>query len=130
MKQWRKDGITITEAELGDLAPSDGEVLCELDGVHFRFTAETIGQQRWRSAPSRGAAVVLTLRQIDGPPSSEPIYLVEFSDASRLDGACSHERQCGQLADAREIADRTTRRYLCAELFRRAGEMIAGDQAA
>ncbi len=130
MRQWRKDGIPITEADLGDLATSDGEAYCEFGGLRFRFTAETIGRQAWQPAPPPGAAAVLTLRQVGAPPASEPIHLVGLADASPLDTTRCEAWQRNHLADAQAIAARTARRYVCSELFRRAEELIAGDQAA
>ncbi len=128
MRQWRKNGIPIDDEELCNLASRDGEALCEFGGVHFRFTAETVRSHSSKPIPSRGATVVLSLRQIDRP--ADPIYLVEFADAGLLDSTRCEVRQYGQLNDARRIAGRTARRYVCAELFRKAEGLIAGDQAA
>ena len=97
-------------------------------GVHFRFTAETVRSHSSKPVPSRGATVVLSLRQTDRP--TDPIYLVEFADAGLLDSTRCEVGQCRQLNDARRIADRTARRYLCTELFRKAEGLIASDQAA
>ena len=130
MSQWRKDGHPIADEEIADLAFYDGEALCELGGVRFRFTVETIDAHVANPARQPAGAVVLTLRQIDCPLVADPIYLVEFAHAGPLASAECEARQCGQLADALEIADRTARRYLCVELFRTAEELIAGDQAA
>jgi len=130
VRQWHKDGIAIDDVELGDLASSDCDALCELDGVRLRFTAETVAQQPWQPVAAHGAAVVLTLRQIDCPQAADPIYLVEYTDAGPLASATCAARQCRQLADAVEITDRTARRYICTELFRRAQDIIGGDQAA
>lgn len=129
MRQWSKDGIAIDDAKLDDLAASDCEALCEFCGVRFRFTAETILDQSWRLAAGQGAAAVLTLRQIDGLPAADPIHLVEFTDATQPALASCEGRQCGQLADALAIADRTARRYVCGELFRKAEHIITGDRA-
>jgi hypothetical protein len=130
VRKWRKNGIAIDDAELGDLAASDCEAVFELDGVRLRFTAETIAARFWQSAVGQGAALVLTLRQIDSPPAADPIHLVELSGAARLASRTCEGRHCGQLADALAIADGTARRYVCGELFRKAREIIAGDRAA
>jgi hypothetical protein len=130
VRQWRKNGIAIDDAELGDLAASDCEAVCELDGVRLRFTAETITARFWQCAVAQGAALVLTLRQIDSPRGADPIHLVELSGAAPLASRSCEGRQCGQLADALAIADRTARRYVCGELFRKARELIAGHRAA
>ena len=130
MRQWRKDGIPIDRADLGDLATSDGEALCEFGGVQFRFTAETVGRQAWRPAPPPGAAAVLTLQQVGAPPASDPIHLVGLADASPLDATRCKAGQRNQLADAQAIATRTARRYVCTELFRKAEKLSVGDQAA
>ena len=130
MGKWRKDGRLIADEEIADLASYDGEALCELGGVRFRFTVETVDPHVANPAREPAAAVVLTLRQIDCPLVADPIYLVEFAHAGPLASAECEARQCGQLADALEIADRATRRYLCVELFRTAEGLIAGDQAA
>ena len=73
---------------------------------------------------------MLTLRQVGAPPASEPIHLVGLADASPLDTTRCEAWQRNHLADAQAIAARTARRYVCSELFRRAEELIAGDQAA
>jgi hypothetical protein len=131
VRQWRRNGIPIDDGDLGDLASSDGEALCEFGGVRFRFTAETIERHPRQAAPRRAAAVVLTLRQIGSPQGAAGgIHLVEFADPGLSDSSRCDARQCGQLADARAIADRTARRYVCAELFRKAQDIVAGDQAA
>jgi hypothetical protein len=124
VRRWSKDGIPIDDEELGDLAASDGEAFCELDGVRFRFTAATIERRPARPAPRHDAAVVLTLRQIDAPRAADPIYLVEFADAGLLASTDCEAQECGRLADALEIADRTARRYVCSELFRKARVII------
>ena len=128
--QWRADGIPISEEDLADLASRDGEALCEFDGVHFRFTAESVAGHPVGPARRHASTVVLTLRQIGGPRLTGGIHLVEFSDAAPLASASCEERQCVQLADALEITDRTARRYLCAELFHKAQDIVAGGQAA
>ncbi len=130
VRQWRRDGIPIDDEDLGDLASCDGEALCEFEGVRFRFTAESIAGHPVEPAPRHGNAVVLTLRQIGGPRIAGGIHLVEFTEAGPLASASCEERQCGQLADALEITDRTARRYLCAELFHKAQDIVAGGQAA
>ncbi len=128
MTQWYRDGIAIDDADLGDLAATDGEALCEFDGVRLRFTAETIARSPTRPADS--TAALLTLRQVDGSPGADPIYLADFADTAGLDVPHCARRQCGQLADAQAIAERTARRYVCAELFHRAQGIIGGDRAA
>jgi hypothetical protein len=130
VRQWYRDGLPIDERDLGDLAARDGEALCECGGLHFRFTAETIAGHPVQPAPRHSAAVVLTLRQIDRPQTADPIYLVEFTDAGSLGATRCAARQCERLADALEIADRTGRRYVCAELFHKAEDLIAGARAA
>jgi len=129
VRQWRKDGMAIDDTGLCDLGARDGEALCELDGVRLRFTAETVERRARLNDGPQGSTVVLTLRQIDGPADAEPIHLVAYTDAP-LSGAACEGRRCGQLDDARAIAERTARRYVCTELFRRAADIIAGDQAA
>jgi hypothetical protein len=130
MRQWRKNGVPIDEHDLCDLAANDGETLCELGGWRFRFTARTIRRQTSQPAPRHDAAAVFTLQQVEPTSSADPIYLVEFTDGGHLASAACEERQCAQLADAAEIADRTARRYVCGELFRQARDLIGGDQAA
>ena len=130
MRQWRKDGIAIGDAELCNLAAHDCEAFCELNGVRLRFTAETIDRHPSRRYGRQASTMVLTLRQVGGPQIAGPIHLVDFAEASPLSSASCEGRRCGQLDDARALADRTARRYVCAELFRKAGEMIAGDEAA
>lgn len=130
MRNWCKNGISIGEADLGDLAMDDGEVFCELEGVQCRLTVETVGRQSWPLAPSPGAAAVLTLRQVGGPPVSDPIHLVGFADASALDTTRCQTWQCEQLAAARVIAARAARRYVCSELFRSAERLIVDNQVA
>jgi hypothetical protein len=130
MRQWRKNGVPIDESDLCDLAANDGETLCELGGWRFRFTARTIRRQAAQLAPRHDAPAVFTLQQVDPTPSANPIYLVEFTDGGHLASAACEAQQCGQLADAVEIADRTARRYVCGELFRQARRLIGGDQAA
>jgi hypothetical protein len=130
MRQWRKNGVPIDEKDLCDLASNDGETLCELGGWRFRFTARTIRRQTAQPASGHDAAAVFTLRQVEPTSAADPIYLVEFTDGGHLDTAACEARQCGQLADAAEIADRTARRYVCGELFRQARDLIGGDQAA
>ncbi len=131
MRQWSRNGIPVDDDDLGDLASSDGEALCEFGDVRFRFTVETVERHRGQAAPGRGAAVVLTLRQIDSPRGATGgIHLVEFTDPQLLDSSGYDARRFGQLADARAIVDRTARRYVCAEIFRKAEEIVAGDQAA
>ena len=130
MGQWCRDGIAINEQDLGDLAAGDGETLCEFAGRHFRLTAETIERQPEHPAAPGAAAAVLTLRQIDRPQAADAIYLVEFADAGLLDSSRCEASQYGQLADAMKIADRSARHYVCAELFRRAQDLIGGGRAA
>ena len=130
MRQWRKNGIPIDDKVLCDLASTDGEALCELGGWRFRFTASTIVRRATKPTVRHDAAAVFTLRQIAPTPSADPIYLVEFTDGGPLVSTDCEARQCGQLADAIEIADRTARRYVCGELFRKARCLIGGAQAA
>ena len=73
---------------------------------------------------------MLSLRQIDRPRAVDPTYSVEFANAGPLASAECGARQCGQSAEALEIADRTTRRHLCVKLFRTAEGLIVGDRAA
>ena len=123
--------MLLRDGELDDLAARDGESFLQFGSVRFRLTVETVVSQVRRGAARAGAAVVLTLRQVGGPQSAVPIHLVELVEASPLADAVACEgRRCGQLDSACEIADRTARRYRCAELLRRATELVADDRAA
>lgn len=126
--EWHRNGILLRDGELDDLAMRDGESMLQLGALRFRFTAETIASRRDRAAGG-GSAVVLTLRQIAGPRGVEPIHMVEFVNAPLQSTLACEGPRCGQLAQARELADRTARRYACGELFHRA-ESVAGGQAA
>ena len=120
----------LREGELDDLAMRDGETILQLGASKFRFTAETVATRHSRSPARGGAAVVLTLLQIGGPRALEPVHLVEFVNASlRATLACEGPR-CGHLARARELADRTARRYAFDVLFQRAESLVASDEAA
>jgi len=128
---WHKNGTPLRDAELDDLAAHDGEALLQFGSVRFRLTVETVVSRLRRGVARTGAAVVMTLRQVDGPQPAGPIHLVEFVEASPLaDGVACEGRRCGQLDNAREIADRTGRRYACGELLRRAQDLVVDDRAA
>jgi len=127
--EWRRDGIVLREGELDDLAMRDGETVLQLGASRFRFTAQTVATRQGPS-PGGGAAVVLTLRQIGGPHGLEPVHLVEFVNASlRATLACDGPRRA-QLARARELADRTARRYAFDVLIERAENLVVGYEAA
>ena len=126
--QWHRNGIVLREGELGDLAMRDGESILQLGALGFRFTAETIESRH--GAGGGGSAVVLTLRQITGPRGLEPIHMVEFVNASLPSTLACEGPRCGQLAQARELADRTARRYAFDVLLQRAESLVAGDEAA
>ena len=127
---WHKNGTLLRDTELDDLAAHDGEAFLQFGSVRFRLTVETVVSRLRRGVARAGAAVVLTLRQVDGPQPSGPIHLVEFVETSPLaDTVACEGRQCGRLDNARRIADRTARRYVCGELLRKAQDMV-GDRAA
>ncbi len=131
MRHWHRDGITLRDGELDDLAARDGEAFLQFGSVRFRLTVETVVSRLRRGVARAGAAVVLTLRQVDGPEAAGPIHLVEFVETSPLaDTVACEGRQCRQLDNAREIADRAARRYVCGELLRKAQDMVADDRAA
>lgn len=131
MGHWHKNGILLRDTELDDLAARDGEAFLQFGSVGFRLTVETVVSRLRRGVARAGAAVVLTLRQVDGPEVAGPIHLVEFVETSPLaDTVTCEGRQCRQLDNAREIADRTARRFVCGELLRKAQDMVADDRAA
>lgn len=131
MGHWHKNGVLLRDGELDDLASRDGEAFLQFGSVRFRLTVETVVSRLRRGVGRAGAAVVLTLRQVGGPEATGPIHLVEFVETSPLaDSVACEGRQCRQLDNAREIADRTARRYVCGELLRKAQDLVADDRAA
>ena len=129
MTRWHKDGRPIDEEELAALALTDTDTLCEYAGTTFRFTAETVVGHSSPSTGSSGGTAVLALRELAPADLDRAIYLVDFADACRLDAVgCESERR--SCAEAGQTACRAARRYVGAELFHRAQEMINPGQAA
>lgn len=122
MAQWHKDGRPIDEAALADLGLIDGDALCEYGGAVFHFTVETVpARQSSRAYPHCGT-VVLRLRQLNAPPP-HAIHLVDYVDADQLGGlSCGDDRL---LDEAGQTASRAVRRYVGAQLFQRAEELLA-----
>lgn len=126
MTQWHSNGRPLSEEQVAALGLSEGEVLCEYEGVAFRFTAEHVGPRDEGHELHGETTTVLSLVTLDGASRGTAVCLVDFARPVRLAAAGP-----GPLFDAaRALASHAARRHVTAELFRRAEGLVAGERAA
>jgi hypothetical protein len=126
MTQWRSNGRPLSQEQVAALGLSDGEVLCDYDGVAFRFTAESVRPREAERGLHGETTTVLTLVRLDGAGRATAACLVDFAPPTGL--AAEGPDRLLDAADA--IGSRAARRHVATELFRRAEEQVTGERAA
>ena len=122
MGPWQTNGRPADAADLEDLGLTDQTVLCDCNGVSFRFTAETVDRGA-QGIHAHGA--VLTLRQLERRSELDAIDLVEIVEDGRPCRSPSGKSVQIALAAAFETCDRVGRRYASRRLFQTAERLLA-----